>query len=143
MKPEQPEKQQQKLKLGKVDGKEIILNFEGGRITSDAGIVLIAELDKKLKITEQFSQCFQDYRHPSYTDYSLQNLLAQRVYSLILGYEDVNDHDLLRYDPALEIALRKISNSDSKTDILAGKSTINRARVLSIRYNGYHQLLMF
>ena len=87
---------------------------------------MIAELDKKLKITEQFSHCFQDHRHPSYIDYELHNLLTQRIYSIILGYEDVNDHDLLRYDGALEIALRKINNSELKTDILAGKSTINR-----------------
>ena len=145
MKPNNSDKKEQKLKLGKVKGKELSFNFDGGRITSDAGIVLIAELDKKLKITEQFSQCFQDYRHSSYTDYSLHNLLAQRIYSLILGYEDVNDHDLLRYDPALEIALRKINNSDSKTDILAGKSTINRLEycpldIIEHQKSRYHKI---
>ncbi len=61
---------------------------------------MIAELDKKLKITARFADCFQDNRHLSYVDYSVHNLLAQRVYGLILGYEDVNDHDKLRHDPA-------------------------------------------
>jgi hypothetical protein len=64
----------------KQKGKEIIANFDGGLITSDAGIIWIAELDKKLGITEKFANCFQDYRHPSYVDYSVHELLVQRVF---------------------------------------------------------------
>ena len=79
--------------LGKIKGREIIANFQGGRISSDAGIIFRAELDKKLKITDRFAKCFQDYRHNSYRDYSLLQLLAQRIYAIVLGYEDVNDHD--------------------------------------------------
>jgi hypothetical protein len=114
------------LNFGTLNGRKIVANFEGGRITSDAGIVLIAELDKKLEITARFAQCFQDYRHKSYIDYSVHELLAQRVYGIILGYEDVNDHDRLRYDPALSIALEKLNFIDSNKAVLAGKSTINR-----------------
>ena len=51
------------LNIGRVKGKEVIANFDGGRITSNAGIVLMAELDKKLKITAKFAECFQDYRN--------------------------------------------------------------------------------
>lgn len=51
------------LNFGKFKGKQVIANFDGGKITSNAGIVLMAELDKKLKITEQFAQCFQDHRN--------------------------------------------------------------------------------
>ena len=57
----QKNKNSQHLNFGRIKGKEIIANFEGGRITSDAGIVLMAELDKKLKITERFADFFQDY----------------------------------------------------------------------------------
>lgn len=89
-----------RLNFGTIKGRKVIADFSGGRITSDAGIVLIAELDKKLKITARFAQCFRDYRDSSYVDYSVHQLLAQRVYGIILGYEDVNDHDKLRYDPA-------------------------------------------
>ena len=116
----------QKLNIGRVQGKEIIANFEGGKITSDAGIVLMAKLDKKLGITQQFAECFRDSRHPSYVNYPIHQLLAQRVYGIILGYEDVNDHDKLRYDPALAIALEKFNFINSTKEILAGKSTINR-----------------
>ncbi len=96
------------LNFGSIKGRKVIADFTGGRITSDAGIVLLAELDKKLKITSHFAECFRDYRDLSYVDYSVHKLLAQRVYGIILGYEDVNDHDKLRYDPALAIALEKL-----------------------------------
>ena len=96
--------------FGKLKGRKVIANFEGGKITSDAGIVLIAELDKKLQITSRFAECFQDYRHPSYVDHSVKELVAQRLYGLIQGYEDVNDHEQLRYAPALAIALEKLNS---------------------------------
>jgi len=114
--------------FGTLKGRKVIANFEGGRITSDAGIVLMAELDKKLRITAHFAECFRDYRNLSYVDYSVHELLAQRVYGIVLGYEDVNDHDKLRYDPSLAIALEKLNFIDSNAALLAGKSTINRLK---------------
>jgi len=79
------------LNFGKLNGRQVIANFEGGKITSDAGIILMAELDQKLKITARFAECFRDYRNSSYLDYSVHELLAQRVYGIVLGYEDVNE----------------------------------------------------
>ena len=69
---------------------------------------------------------FRDYRAESYVDYSVHQLLAQRVYGIVLGYEDVNDHDKLRSDPALAIALSKLNFIDANEAVLAGKSTLNR-----------------
>jgi hypothetical protein len=60
-----------KINLGRRKGKEIFVDFSGGQITSDAGIILMAELDKKLKITAKFAECFQDNRHSSYVNYSI------------------------------------------------------------------------
>ena len=57
------QKSNNKLNFGKVKGKEVIANFDGGKITSNAGIVLMAELDKKLKITAKFADCFQEHRN--------------------------------------------------------------------------------
>ena len=57
--------------FGTIKGKKVIANFDGGKITSDAGIVLVAELDKQLKITARFSECFRDYRSASYVNYSV------------------------------------------------------------------------
>ena len=133
------------LNLTKINGRQVIANFEGGKITSDAGIVLMAELDKKLKITARFSECFQDYRNLSYVDYPVNQLLAQRVYGIMLGYEDVNDHDKLRYDPALAIALERLNFISSSKADLAGKSTINRLEycpetVINQEKSRYHKI---
>ncbi len=133
------------LNFVKVKWKEIIANFSGGRITSDAGIVLMGELDKKLKITDRFAECFQDHRNLSYVDYSVHQLVAQRIYALVLGYEDVNDHDKLRHDPALAIALEKLDFIESNQGSLAGKSTINRLEycpetILDQERSRYHRI---
>lgn len=133
------------LKFGKKKGKELLANFNGGQITSNAGVVWLAELDKKLKITARFAECFQDYRNLSYIDYSVHQLLAQRVYGIALGYEDVNDHDQLRYDPALAIALEKLDFAESPSAVLAGKSTLNRLEycpetILQQQESRYHRI---
>jgi hypothetical protein len=133
------------LNFGKLNGRQVIANFERGKITSDAGIILMAELDQKLKITARFAECFRDYRNSSYLDYSVHELLAQRVYGIVLGYEDVNDHDKLRHDPALAIALKKLNFIDSAQANLAGKSTINRLEycpetVINQENSRYHKI---
>jgi Transposase DDE domain group 1 len=74
-------------------------------------------LDKKLEITSRFAQCFQDHRSSSYVHYPLHRLLAQRIYAIALGYEDVNDHDKLRNDPALAIALDRISHINPNQEL--------------------------
>jgi Transposase DDE domain group 1 len=138
-------KASKQFNFGKLKGKEIIANFSGGSITSNAGIILIAELDKRLKISKQFADCFQDYRNSSYIDYSVEQLVTQRIYGLVLGYEDVNDHDKLRHDAALAIALEKLDKLKSNPGSLAGKSTINRLEycpetILNQENSRYHRI---
>ncbi|MDJ0647431.1 MAG: IS1380 family transposase [Xenococcaceae cyanobacterium MO_188.B19] len=133
------------LNFGSLKGRKVIADFSGGKITSDAGIILLAELDRKLQITSRFAKCFQDHRDSAYIDYSVYKLLAQRVYGIVLGYEDVNDHDKLRYDPALAIALAKLNFIESTPDILAGKSTINRLEycpetIINQKLSRYHKI---
>lgn len=133
------------INMDKLEGKEMIVNFDGGSITSDAGIVLLSELDKKLEITSRFAKCFQDHRNSSYIHYPVHRLLAQRIYAIALGYEDVNDHDKLRNDPALAIALDRISHIKENQEIIAGKSTINRLeycpeKILDQSQSRYHRI---
>ncbi|MEH2438040.1 MAG: transposase [Nostoc sp.] len=85
----------------------IVVNFNGGQVTSDAGLSLIAELDRKLQITSRLAGCFQDYRKPYRIDHSIENLIRQRIYGLVMGYEDLNDHEELRHDPMFALALGK------------------------------------
>ncbi len=104
----------------------IVVNFQGGAVTSDAGLSLIAEIDRKLQITSKFAQCFQDYRKPNRIDHSIENLIKQRIYGLVMGYEDLNDHEELRHDQMFAIALGKRIGLENEPATLAGKSTLNR-----------------
>lgn len=89
-------------------------------------MVVVAQLDKKRQITTRFASCVTDYRRQGYVEHSLTDLVAQRIYGLIQGYEDLNDHEKLRCDPIFAIALGKLSQNESDSFLLAGKSTLNR-----------------
>lgn len=104
--------------------RKIIAAFDGGNVTSDAGGLLLREVDRGSKIMERFAQCFTDHRDPDLIDYPVKDLLSQRVFGLCLGYEDLNDHDHLRNDP-LFCSLVERMGRDGKSGI-AGKSTLNR-----------------
>ena len=103
--------------------RQIAAEFSGGTITSDAGSVLLKETDAKMNLLARFSQCFTDRRSTLRIEHSLEQMLRQRVYGLALGYEDLNDHELLRLDPLLGALAGK---AEPGTDLLAGKSTLNR-----------------
>jgi hypothetical protein len=116
----------EQFSFGRVKGRNVIANFKGGTLTSDGGLLLVAELDKKRQITARFADCFSDYRRQGYIQHSVTDLVAQRIYGLIQGYEDLNDHEKLRYDPAFALALGKFSSNEANERALAGKSTLNR-----------------
>src|SRR5712675_3283953 len=103
--------------------REIRAQFDGGAITSDGGGLLLREVEKRIGILHQFAACFSDYRNADLIEHTVQELVAQRVYGLALGYEDLNDHEELRNDPLLAVLVEK---SDPSQETLAGKSTLNR-----------------
>ena len=113
--------------------RDILAAFDGGRITSDAGALLLREIDLKFHFLDAFAHCFTDHRDPELIEHSLVDLLKQRVFGLCLGYEDLNDHDQLRSDALLAIAVGKadptgqdrIAPAD-RGKPLAGKSPLNR-----------------
>ncbi len=104
----------------------IVVNFKGKPVISDAGLTLIAELDRKREIISRLTACFKDYREPNKILHPVQSLIAQRVYALVMGYEDINDHETLRNDPIFALAVGKAINSSEESVTLAGKSTLNR-----------------
>jgi hypothetical protein len=114
------------FKFEREKSRPIVVNFQGGKVTSDAGLSLIAEIDRKLQITSRLAKCFQDYRNPDKTLHPIESLLAQRIYGLIMGYEDLNDHEELRHDPMFALALGKNISQKNEPLTLAGKSTLNR-----------------
>jgi len=85
----------------------VTARFDGGAITSDAGGLLLREVEAKTGILRRFAACFADYRDPDLIEHTVYDLLAQRVFALALGYEDLNDHDTLRHDPLLAVLVGK------------------------------------
>ena len=77
--------------------------FDGGRISSDAGGVLLREVDKRTGVTARVSSCFVDYRNPASVEYNVHELVSQRFYAIALGYEDLNDHGEMHGDALLSL----------------------------------------
>jgi hypothetical protein len=88
-----------------VKGRKIEAIFNGQVITSDGGGMLLKAADASIKLTRRIAGCFTDNRRKASRDHGLESLLRQRVYALALGYEYLNDHDVLRHDPALQTAV--------------------------------------
>ena len=107
--------------------------FNGGRISSNGGLPLLREVDRRWRIVERFADCFEDAREPGQVEHSVEELLRQRLYGLALGYEDLNDHEELRTDALLAAVVGKRDPTGEKRvrerdrgKPLAGKSTLNR-----------------
>jgi hypothetical protein len=103
--------------------RDVVARFDGGTMTSDAGAVLLRETDRRLDLLPRLAACFEDRRQPWLISHTVPELVAQRVYALALGYEDLSDHDQLREDPLLAVLSGKPRPGE---ETLAGKSTLNR-----------------
>lgn len=124
-------------------GRELVWNFDGGAITSDGGALVLKKLEKRTGIARRFAACFTDYRKAGLIEHPLLDLITQRVFGLALGYEDLNDHDDLRRDPMLAVALGKDDvtgeqrrRAQDRGKALAGKSTLNRLELTAPDYDG-------
>ena len=98
---------QQEFDFGKHFKRRVTARFDGGRISSDGGAVLLGEVDRRLGLLDRLAACFQDRRDPERIEHSVSELVKQRVYAIALGYEDLNDHDQLRSDPLLALLAGK------------------------------------
>ena len=88
-----------------VKGRKVESVFSGQTITSDGGGVLLRAADEAINLLSRAGRCFTDVRRKASCEHTVENLLRQRVYALALGYEDLNDHNALRHDPALQTAV--------------------------------------
>lgn len=111
------------LDFGSLFGKEVWADFEGGRITSDAGALLLSEIDKRYGIADKAAQCIDERREETRIIHELRTLVKQRIFSIALGYEDNNDAGTLRMDPALKTASERLP--ETGTD-LASQPTLCR-----------------
>jgi hypothetical protein len=115
--------------------REITARFDAPAITSDGGGLLLRELDKKFGFVQQFADCFDDFRSPLLIQHTLPELLAQRIFGIALGYEDLNDHEQLRHDPMLAVLAGKTQPAPQEGFALAGKSTLNRLELTPVGAN--------
>ncbi len=109
--------------------------FTAGQVTSDGGALLLRQADRKINLLARLAASFSDGRSPIYIKHQLSEMLAQRIYGLALGYEDLNDHEQLRVDPLLGL----LSGKRELEEPLAGKSTLNRLELMG-RTRRYHKI---
>ena len=115
--------------------KQVVAAFDGGEISSDGGVLLLREAARRMNLFSRLAECFWDQRDPRYVSHPLPDLLAQRVTGISLGYEDLNDHDALRQDPALRLT------ADQDKDALASAVTLGRLETCaSTGARRYHKL---
>ena len=122
--------------------REVVARFDGGNICSDAGGLLLRQTEEATDIIGKFAACFTDHRDGDLIEHTLEELVAQRIYALALGYEDLNDHDELRNDPLLAVMVGKNDPTGKdrlrdrdKGKALAGKSTLNRLELTPVGAN--------
>lgn len=100
----------------------VVADFDGGAITTDAGALLLRETNRRIGLIGRLASCFTDFRSQDRCHHTVEQMLAQRIYGLALGYEDLNDHDQLRHDPLLTM----LSGKREPSTALASKSTLCR-----------------
>jgi hypothetical protein len=127
---------QKEFEFQGLKSRKIVGSFNGGTIPGDVGSLLLREVEMRAGILEGFSDCFKDHRQERSIEHTIPELVvSQRVYGLCLGYEDLNDHDVLRRDPLLALLSGKKDptgqsrrRKQDRGKALAGKSTLNYVR---------------
>ncbi len=122
----QTECSQDSFGFASLGSRKVTAAFDGGAITSNAGALLLREADRRTGLSRQAAACFKDGRRQDRIEHSVETLVAQRIFGIALGYEDLNDHDELRHDPVLGLVSGKLDARRAGCAVLAGKSTLNR-----------------
>ena len=126
--------------FARVEGRAVVAAFDGGAVTSDAGALLLGAADRAVGLMDRFAACFRDARRPEFIEHEVRTLVGQRVFGIALGYEDLNDHDVLRHDPAMAVLAGKLEARRADCAALAGKSTLNRLELSREAPTRYHRI---
>lgn len=115
--------------LKRLHRKAVEVDFNGGSLTCDGGLLLLREVDRKLNLVDRAAAAIPDPRDPSRTAHHQREILTSRIFGIAAGYEDANDHQALRHDPAFQVAAGRtpVENHDSERhQPLASPSTHSR-----------------
>jgi Transposase DDE domain group 1 len=123
-----------------VERRAVVAGFDGGRMTSDAGALLLGATDRAIGLVDRFADCFVDSRAPELIEHSVATMVGQRVFGIGLGYEDLIDHDQLRHDPTMAVLAGKLAARRKDCAPLAGKSTLNRLELGGAELTRYHRI---
>ncbi len=127
--------------------RKVQADFSGGTLSSDAGALLLRQVDANLGLCAELAHCFYDQRNPLWVDHLVEEILRQRLFGTALGYEDLNDHQRLRLDPLLAVACGKIDPLGEQRFFpqhrgiaLASPSTLNRLELSNNKDTRCHKL---
>lgn len=116
--------------------RRVVAEFSSDRLTTDGGSLLLRQVDRRIGLVRRLADCFLDGRDPDRIEHQVAEMIAQRVYGLALGYEDLNDHEQLRHDPLLNV----LAGKRDLDATLAGKSTLNRLELSRSQPSRYHKI---
>src|SRR5262245_66332746 len=128
------------FEFARVEGRLVAAEFDGGKITSDAGALLLGASDRAIKLIDRLAGCFTDSRSPEQVEHTVATMIGQRVFGIALGYEDVVDHDTLRHDPMMAVLAGKLTARRKNCAPVAGKSTLNRLELGKAQPTPYHKI---
>ena len=103
--------------------KQVTAAFDGGRLTSDGGVMLLSMAERRLGIADRLARCFPDSRDPLRITHTLADMIRARVFAISCGYEDADDLDFLRTDPAFKLACGRLPDSGAD---LCSQPTLSR-----------------
>jgi hypothetical protein len=126
--------------FARVEGRSVVAGFDGGTITSDAGGLLLGATDRAIGLIDRFARCLTDGRLAELIEHTVATMIGQRVFGIALGYEDLVDHDELRYDPIMAVLADKLTAKRKNCAPVAGKSTLNRLELGRDEPRLYHKI---
>ena len=138
---------EQPLLFQDLGSRKVVADFSGGTLSTDAGALLLRQVDSNLGLSAELALCFYDTRNQDWVDHSVQELLRQRIFGTALGYEDINDHQRLRLDPLLAAACGKTDPLGERRVLpqfrgaaLAAPTTLNRLELYNNKESRCHKL---
>lgn len=138
----------QSLLFDDLGSRTVQADFSGGHLSSEGGALLLRQVDRRVGISRRLASCFKDLRHQGFVEHSVPSLIAQRLHGLALGYEDLNDHNLLRRDPLLAVCADKLDplGLDRKLErdkgkALASAPTLNRLELGTEKQTRCHKIV--